>query len=68
MKNKIKSKDLRKGMIIGWVEDGIYECEGVMVDNEIINGRSITFNNPELRLGMSNKSILYFEKSKLELK
>ena len=67
MKYKIKSKDLRKGMIIGWVEDGIYECEGIMVDNEIINGRPITLNS-ELRLGMSNKSILYFEKSKLELK
>jgi len=68
LKSKIKSKDLKKGMVIGWVEDGYNECEGIMVDHEMIKARSITFNNPELRYSMVSNNNLYFEKSTLILK
>ncbi len=68
LKSKIKSKNLKKGMVIGWVEDGYNECEGIMVDHEMIKARSITFNNPELRYSMISNNNLYFEKSTLILK
>ena len=66
LKSKIKSKDLKKGMIVGWVEEGYNECEGVIYDHEMVNSRSITFNSP-LKLRMTLKNTLFFEKSKLEL-
>ena len=74
LKSKIKSKDLKEGMIVGWFSDGWNECEGTMINDEygeatIIEARSIT-----IQLGnkssycMVDNSVLYFEKSKLELK
>ena len=68
LKSKIKSKDLKKGMLVGWVEDGYNELEGIMYDHEIIECKSITFNSPKSELVMANRDNLYFEKSTLELK
>jgi len=73
LKSKIKSKDLKEGMIVGWFSDGWNECEGTMINDEygeatIIKYRSITIqlgNKPEYC--MVDNSVLYFEKSKLEL-
>lgn len=68
LKSKIKSKDLKKGMIIGWIEDGYNECEGIMIDHEIVKARSITFNSPKSSMSLISSNNLYFEKSSLELK
>tara|TARA_R110002124_G_scaffold73596_1_gene197379 strand:- start:587 stop:802 length:216 start_codon:yes stop_codon:yes gene_type:complete len=68
LKSKIKSKDLKKGMIIGWIEDGYNECEGIMIDHEIVKASSITFNSPKSSMSLISSNNLYFEKSSLELK
>ena len=65
-KVKMKITDLKPGMVIGWVEDGFNECEGVVYNHEMVKGGSITFNSSPSYL-MINKNIKYFKKETIQL-